>query len=56
MVFHREEIVKISNVFDLGMFSCAPETLCSTVHFHDFVNALVKIVMWKFECMCVLLL
>ena len=53
---HHEYIVKNNNVFDSGMFSCAPEvhiSLCFTMHFHDFVNALVKIVMCKFECLCV---
>ena len=37
------------------MFSRAPETLCFTVHVHDFVNARVKIVMWKFECIYVVI-
>ena len=46
-IFHPEYIVKSSYVFDLGMFSCASGMLCFTLHFHDFVNALVKIVMWK---------
>ena len=51
---HREFISKSSNVFDLGMFSRTPEMLCFTMQFHDFVNALVKKMMWKLECLCVL--
>ena len=27
-----------------------------TMHFPDFVNALVKIMLWELECLCVLLL
>ena len=53
---HREQIVKNSNVFDLRMFSYAPEMLRFSVHLHDVVNALAKIVMWKLQCLCVLLL
>ena len=53
---HREQIVKNSNVFDLCMFSYAPEMLRFSVYLHDFVNALVKIVMWKLECLCVFFL
>ena len=47
---HQEDIVKNNEVSDFGMFSRAPEvhnSLCLTLHFHDFVNALVKIVMCK---------
>ena len=56
-VFRRREyIVKNMNVFVLGIFSCAQETLCFTMHFYDVVNALVKMVMWKLECLCVLVL
>ena len=53
---HREYILKNGNVFDLDMFSCAPEMVSFTMHFNDFLNALVKTVMWKLECSCVLLL
>ena len=55
-VFHREDSVKNSNVFALGMFSCAREMLCFTMRCHDVGNALVKVVMWKSGCLCVLLL
>ena len=53
---YREYIVTNGNVFDLDMKICAPEMLSFTMHFHDFLNALVKIVMWKLKCSCVLLL
>ena len=52
---HQEYNVKNNNVLELGMFSCAAEvhnSLCFTMHFHDFVNALVKVVMCKLECLC----
>ena len=54
---HQDYVVKSNNVFDLGMFSCAPEvhkSLCFTMRFHDFVNALEQIVMCKLECVCAL--
>jgi hypothetical protein len=36
-----------------GMFSCAPEMLCFTMHVHEFVNAFVKIMMWTLDRVCV---
>ena len=37
-----------------GMFSCAPEMVCFTMHVHEFVNAFVKIMMWTLDHVCVL--
>ena len=45
---HHEYVAKNNHVFDLGLFSCAPgvyKSLCFTMCFHDFVNALVKLVL-----------
>ena len=42
---YREYIAKNSNVFDVGTFSCAPEMLRFTLHSHEFINAVVTIVM-----------
>ena len=53
---HHEDVAKKYNVFYLGMFSCAPKvhkSLCFTMRFHEFVNAFVNIVMFKLECLCV---
>ena len=49
---NHEYVAKNNHVFDFGMFSCAPEvhkSLCFTMHVHDFVNALVKLVLCNLE-------
>ena len=47
-----EYVEKNNHVFDVGMSSCAPgvhKSLCFTMHFHEFVKALVKVVLCNLE-------
>ena len=48
----QKNMMLSAGVLKVCAFTCAQEMLCFTMHFHDTVNALAKMVMWKLACLC----